>query len=102
MYYLNCHVKLFIQLIKWFHVKQRLLMVSLLLSTNCQESSRQQADAFCWSNELYPGEFDDLTATNLISKESGQPISPGLQDPTFNTVITKTSGSLVSREVLQV
>lgn len=77
-------------------------MVSLLLSTNCQESSRQQADAFCWSNELYPGEFDDLTATNLISKESGQPISPGLQDPTFNTVITKTSGSLVSREVLQV
>lgn len=53
--------------------KQRLLVVELL-SISCEEAP--QGNQYCWSDELYPGEFDDLSICSLHSKESGELITP--------------------------
>ncbi|CBI15029.3 unnamed protein product, partial [Vitis vinifera] len=52
---------------------KRLLVVELL-SISCEEAS--QDDRYCWSDELYPGEFDDLGICSLHSKEIGELIPP--------------------------
>uniref|UniRef100_A0A6N2NFQ3 Uncharacterized protein n=1 Tax=Salix viminalis TaxID=40686 RepID=A0A6N2NFQ3_SALVM len=53
---------------------QRLLVVELF--TNSCEA--QEVNEFCWLNELYPGEFDDLRKCNLFSEDTGGPVYPRL------------------------
>ena len=55
---------------------QRLLVIELL-SISCETP---QVNEFCWSDELYPGEFDDLSMCNLYSKENHQLVTPRLKD----------------------
>ncbi|KAG8476933.1 hypothetical protein CXB51_030283 [Gossypium anomalum] len=47
------------------------------LSISCEVS---QGNQFCWSDELYPGEFGDLKACNLYSDETFEPLRPRLKD----------------------
>ncbi|KAL5544588.1 hypothetical protein UlMin_008372 [Ulmus minor] len=53
---------------------KRLLVVELL-SISCESSMISRIN---WSDELYPGEFDDLSICNLFSEEIGEPVHPRL------------------------
>lgn len=57
---------------------QRLLVVELL-TISCEV---HQVNELSWSNELYPGEFDDLSICNLYSKETCEPVPPRLMERT--------------------
>ncbi|KAF6165110.1 hypothetical protein GIB67_000694 [Kingdonia uniflora] len=52
------------------------LLVAELLSLSCNDLSRK-FDRLSWSNELFPGEFDELNTVNLYSEDACQPVAPG-------------------------
>lgn len=52
-------------------------LVMELLSISCEEVP--PLNRLCWSDELYPGEFDDLSLCNLYSKETSQPLLPRIE-----------------------
>ncbi|KAJ4960056.1 hypothetical protein NE237_019966 [Protea cynaroides] len=81
---------------------KRFLLVELL-SLGCEEVS-QQTDGLCWSNELYPGEFVDLTINNLYSKETCQPLPPRLKGLEFDdpSTVAVRSKQQPRQEILQV
>ncbi|CAK7352928.1 unnamed protein product [Dovyalis caffra] len=54
----------------------RLLLVELF-TISCEAP---QVNEFCWLNELYPGEFDDLRICNLYSKDTSGPVTPRLME----------------------
>ncbi|KAJ9678055.1 hypothetical protein PVL29_022825 [Vitis rotundifolia] len=64
--------KLAEELVQMFILEQNLkrLLVVELLSISCEEAP--QDDRYCWTDELYPGEFDDLGICSLHSKEIGE------------------------------
>ncbi|XVE56832.1 hypothetical protein DITRI_Ditri04bG0042300 [Diplodiscus trichospermus] len=79
--------KLAQELIQMFKLELSLkrLLVLELVSISCEVL---QANQFCWSDELYPGEFGDLKVCNLYSEETSEPVHPRLKDcksdmPTF-------------------
>eukprot|EP00258_Populus_trichocarpa_P029532 XP_024445551.1 uncharacterized protein LOC7463759 isoform X3 [Populus trichocarpa] len=39
-----------------------------------------EVNEFCWLNELYPGEFDDLRKCNLFSEDTCGPVPPRLME----------------------
>lgn len=55
---------------------QRLLVVELL-SISCKVPP---LNSLHWSDELYPGEFSDLSICNLYSEETCKPVYPRLDD----------------------
>ncbi|KAH7528949.1 hypothetical protein FEM48_Zijuj05G0131900 [Ziziphus jujuba var. spinosa] len=55
-------------------ILKRLLVVELL-SIGCE---RKVVNGYNWSDELYPGEFDDLSMCNLLSGETCEPVHPRL------------------------
>ncbi|XWS47943.1 hypothetical protein CRYUN_Cryun13aG0029400 [Craigia yunnanensis] len=67
------------ELIQMFKLELSLkrLLVLELLSVSCEVS---QANQFCWSDELYPGEFSDLKVCSLYSEETSDPFHPRLKD----------------------
>ncbi|ESR53961.1 hypothetical protein CICLE_v10020839mg [Citrus x clementina] len=71
--------KLAEELVQMFELELNLkrLLVIELLSISCETP---QVYEFCWSDELYPGEFDDLSMCNLYSKENHQLVTPRLKD----------------------
>ncbi|KAH9778079.1 hypothetical protein KPL71_007236 [Citrus sinensis] len=71
--------KLAEELVQMFELELNLkrLLVIELLSISCETP---QVNGFCWSDELYPGEFDDLSMCNLYSKENHQLVTPRLKD----------------------
>ncbi|KAJ4713165.1 Stellacyanin [Melia azedarach] len=71
--------KLSEELVQMFELELNLkrLLVVELLATTCETP---QVNRFCWSDELYPGEFDDLSICNLYSKETCEPIAPRLSN----------------------
>ncbi|KAI9157101.1 hypothetical protein LWI28_016975 [Acer negundo] len=69
--------KLAEELVEMFKLELNLkrLLVMDLLSIS---SETPEVNEFCWSNELYPGEFDCLSKCNLY--ETCQPVTPRLKD----------------------
>ncbi|XP_034673059.1 uncharacterized protein LOC117904525 isoform X3 [Vitis riparia] len=76
----------------------RLLIVELL-SISCEEAP--QDDRYCWSDELYPGEFDDLGICSLHSKEIGDIIPPKIIGFESHSPVTR-SNQQPDHEILQV
>lgn len=60
-----------------FYMNEQRLLVTELLSISSEVV--QPIQALCWSNELYPGEFDDLSKCNLYSTEACGPTLPKLE-----------------------
>ncbi|KAF2312849.1 hypothetical protein GH714_040899 [Hevea brasiliensis] len=54
-----------------------------------------------WSNELYPGEFDDLSICNLYSKETCKPVPPRLVEGKYD-MRNKQFKSQPNEDILQV
>ncbi|XP_034673061.1 uncharacterized protein LOC117904525 isoform X4 [Vitis riparia] len=75
----------------------RLLIVELL-SISCEEAP--QDDRYCWSDELYPGEFDDLGICSLHSKEIGDIIPPKIIGFESHSPVTR-SNQQPDHEILQ-
>lgn len=55
---------------------KRLLVMELLSI----RSEAPQVEKLCWTDELYPGELDDLSICGLYLKETCEPILPRLRD----------------------
>ncbi|OVA18899.1 hypothetical protein BVC80_8939g16 [Macleaya cordata] len=81
-------------------ILKRMLLVELL-PINCEESP-QQTDALSWSNELYPGEFDDLTACNLYSEQTCEPVPPRINGWKSDDQITKRANVRPDQKALEV
>lgn len=76
---------------------KRLLVIHLLaINSEVEENSE-----LCWSNELYPGEFDDLSLCYSYSKETREPVPPRLIEGKTNKP-SKQFNSNPSRDTLQV
>ncbi|XP_058088974.1 uncharacterized protein LOC131235694 isoform X2 [Magnolia sinica] len=79
------------------------LLVLELLSINREEDSSVQTNRLSWSDELYPGEFDDLSISDLLySKEHCQPVPPRINGWEFGNPTTGRTNNLLDREVLEV
>ena len=78
--------------------KQRLLVVELH-SISCEEAP--QKDRYCWSDELYPGEFDDLGICSLHSKEIGELIPPKIIGFESHSLVIR-SNQQPDHEILQI
>lgn len=76
---------------------QRLLLMELL-SVGPEVSSQ---NTLVWSEELYPGEFDDLRLCNLCSEETSEPLHPTLMGHESNTSLLSCNHP-PNTEVLQV
>ncbi|XP_012488959.1 uncharacterized protein LOC105802072 [Gossypium raimondii] len=92
--------KLAEELIRMFKLELSLkrLLVSEFLSISCEVS---QGNQFCWSEELYPGEFGDLKACNLFSDVTFEPLCPRLRDRKSD-VPTLRGNHQPDHEILQV
>ncbi|KAK6148591.1 hypothetical protein DH2020_019503 [Rehmannia glutinosa] len=77
---------------------QRLLVVELL---SIYDEKVTEITGLHWSDELYDGEFNDLTILNLCSKETREPILPCLGDCKSSTS-TMQSKRQQDSNVLQV
>ncbi|KAI3996916.1 hypothetical protein MKX01_021192 [Papaver californicum] len=51
-------------------------MVLMELLSIISKESKPETDAYCWSDELYSGELDDLSACNLYSEQTCEPLLP--------------------------
>ncbi|CAN1839847.1 hypothetical protein LINPERHAP1_LOCUS35888 [Linum perenne] len=81
-------------------IMKRLIVVELL-SISCEVPKEKE---ICWSNELYPGEFDELKLCSLYSKETDQPVQPRLMEmkSNINTESTIKFVGQPSSDTLQV
>ena len=70
-----------------------------LHSISCEEAP--QKDRYCWSDELYPGEFDDWGICSLHSKEIGELIPPKIIGFESHSPVTR-SNQQPDHEILQV
>lgn len=61
-------------------LSQRLLVVELF-TIGCEAL---EVNEFCWLNELYPGEFDDLRKCNLFSEDTCGPVPPRLMEGKYD------------------
>ncbi|XP_048228928.1 uncharacterized protein LOC8284444 isoform X2 [Ricinus communis] len=73
------------------------LLVAELLTLSCEGP---QLNELCWSYELYPGEFNDLSICNLYSIETCKPVPPGLVGRKYE-MPTMQFKNQPNREVLQ-
>ncbi|MCL7047483.1 hypothetical protein MKW94_005708 [Papaver nudicaule] len=55
-------------------ILKRMVLIELL--SIISEESKPDTDEYCWSDELYPGELDDLSACNLYSEQTSEPVLP--------------------------
>ncbi|KAJ8772997.1 hypothetical protein K2173_028174 [Erythroxylum novogranatense] len=78
-------------------ILKRLLVLNLS-GISCEGS---EVDELNWSNELYPGEFDDLRICNLYSNHDCQPVIPRLMQGKSDISALK-SKSQQNRENLEV
>ncbi|KAL5721432.1 hypothetical protein ACHQM5_005081 [Ranunculus cassubicifolius] len=95
------HEKLGQELVQMFASElllKRLIVVELL-SLSCKE---EQNDKLSWSNELYPGEFEDLRSSVLFCEDTHQPISPRINGGGFEFLAPSESNIRADREVLHV
>ncbi|XP_057978171.1 uncharacterized protein LOC131164759 [Malania oleifera] len=76
---------------------KRLLVLDLL----CISHETAQQVNLHWSNELYPGEFDDLSKCNLYSKENCELVPPTIRGLKSDTPAMQ-SNHQPNNEVLQV
>ncbi|XP_034672795.1 uncharacterized protein LOC117904340 isoform X2 [Vitis riparia] len=97
----NSCKKLAEELVQMFILELNLkrLLVVELLSISCEEAS--QDDRYCWSDELYPGEFDDLGICSLHSKEIGELIPPKIIGFESHSPVIR-SNQQPDHEILQV
>ncbi|PON70327.1 hypothetical protein TorRG33x02_256930 [Trema orientale] len=74
---ISCFEKLAEELVQMFIFELNLkrLLVLELLSLSCESSMVKR---FNWSDELYAGEFNDLSVCNLYSGEASEPVKPRL------------------------
>lgn len=77
----------------------RRLLVMELVSVYCEEAS--QVNDIHWSNELYPGEFDDFRVCNLYSDETCEPTPPRINSSNPKPLSLQYNHHQ-DREVLQV
>ncbi|XXG55658.1 hypothetical protein AAC387_Pa03g3276 [Persea americana] len=80
---------------------KRLLVVELL-SISCKESPKGQTSRLSWSDELYLGEFDDLSSINLYSDKQCQPVAPRIIGWEFGCPTSGRTDHVPDREILQV
>ncbi|KAK2974595.1 hypothetical protein RJ640_003270, partial [Escallonia rubra] len=76
-------------------INEQRLLVMELLSLRCEEAP--QVNGLHWSDELYQGEFHDLSECNLYSGEVCEPVLPK-----FEGWKSETSNQRPVREVLEV
>ncbi|KAA8541019.1 hypothetical protein F0562_024843 [Nyssa sinensis] len=76
---------------------KRFLVVELLSIS----SEEVPINELCWSDELYPGEFDDLNICCLYSKEDCKPVLPKIKGWKSDSA-TEQSNHTPGQEVLQV
>ncbi|GMN54259.1 hypothetical protein TIFTF001_023388 [Ficus carica] len=76
---------------------KRLLVVEFL-SVSCESS---MINKFDWKDEIYTGEFDDLSVCNLYSWETSEPVFPSLQ-VSKSDVPTARSNHQPNHEIMQV
>lgn len=60
-----------------------------------------QVNESYWSNEVYPGEFDDLSICNLYSKETRKPVPPRLVEGKYDLPSMQFKGQ-PNQDILQV
>ncbi|KAH7528939.1 hypothetical protein FEM48_Zijuj05G0130900 [Ziziphus jujuba var. spinosa] len=77
-------------------ILKRLLVVELL-SVGCEG---KVVNGYDWSDELYPGEFDDLSMCNLLSGETCEPVHPRLQIQKSN-ILAAPSNQQPNEDVMQ-
>ncbi|CAN6708848.1 unnamed protein product [Malus baccata var. baccata] len=79
---ISCFEKLAEELVRMFILELNLkrLVVVELLSISCDVPTVNSLD---WSDELYPGEFGELSICNLYGEETCKPIYPRLDDQKF-------------------
>ncbi|KAG8652404.1 hypothetical protein MANES_06G086000v8 [Manihot esculenta] len=76
---------------------KRLLVVELH-TVSCEVP---QVNESYWSNEVYPGEFDDLSICNLYSKETRKPVPPRLVEGKYDLPSMQFKGQ-PNQDILQV
>ncbi|PRQ16305.1 hypothetical protein RchiOBHm_Chr7g0182771 [Rosa chinensis] len=77
---------------------KRLLVVDLL-SVSCKVPT---ANSLHWSEELYPGEFGDLSMCNLLSEETCKPVYPRLNGQKSDKPTIRRNHQQPDHDVLQV
>lgn len=75
-------------------------LVIALRSINCEEDERTD-DVFCWSNELYHGEFDDLASSGMLIQDS-YPIPPQLNGEEPSDPLNEAAIKSTDHKVLEV
>lgn len=70
-----------------------------LLSVSNEEVPKE--NALTWLDELYSGEFDDLSSCNLCSEEASEPIYPRLEGQLSDKLMLKTTHQ-PDHDILQV
>ncbi|XP_031259200.1 uncharacterized protein LOC116117300 [Pistacia vera] len=92
--------KLAEELVQMFRLELNLkrLLVVELLSIGFETT---QVNELCWSDEVYPGEFDDLSLCDLYSRETCEPVSPRLKDWNSDKTAVQCNRQ-PSQEILQV
>lgn len=66
------------------------------------EEGEGQFDRLKWSDELYSGEFQDLTISGLCSEKNVEPLLPSLRGQQPCTSLTTQVDHPLSSDVLQV
>ncbi|KAL5980534.1 hypothetical protein ACLOJK_028442 [Asimina triloba] len=78
-------------------------LVLVLLAITCNEDSRMQVNGLSWEEELYPGEFDDLSMSDLLySKKHRQPVPPRINGWESGNPTLERAAHLPDRDILQV
>ncbi|CAL8169062.1 unnamed protein product [Prunus armeniaca] len=77
---------------------KRLLVVELL-SISCKVPP---LNSLHWSDDLYPGEFSDLSICNLYSEETCKPVYPRLDDQKSEMPAARFNNQQPDHDVLQV
>ncbi|XP_042947277.1 uncharacterized protein LOC122280443 [Carya illinoinensis] len=97
---ISSHEKLAKQLVRMFimELNVKRLLVLELLSISCEVP---QDIGLHWGDQLYQGEFDNLSTLNLFSEETCEPVPPKLMDRKSDTPAVQCKNQ-PNPEVLQV
>ncbi|XP_020519129.1 uncharacterized protein LOC18428013 isoform X3 [Amborella trichopoda] len=78
------------------------LLVAALCCITCDDGINTQANVLNWSNELFPGEFENMGSIGLLNEESCLPIPPCIQGRENGDTNMERLSQHPEREVMQV
>ncbi|CAL8169065.1 unnamed protein product [Prunus armeniaca] len=98
---ISCFEEVAEELVQMFILELNLkrLLVVELLSISCKVPP---LNSLHWSDDLYPGEFSDLSICNLYSEETCKPVYPRLDDQKSEMPAARFNNQQPDHDVLQV